>query len=314
MEKAMVKKTTRTKVFVSYSHADEVWLKRLQIHLKPLHRQGLVDLWDDTRIAPGQKWKFEIGSAINSAAVAILLVSADFLASDFIDKDELPPLLAAAEDKGTMILPLIIGPCRFSKIPSLSQFQALNPPSEPLISMSKADQEQTFVSLTDRVDQLLREPVKSKAGDGEPLEKEITEEGVFHPARAAATRGELHKCKFYISPFYRKTKLWDQLADVLVVLHNSSLAEDVYLIPSGLTNPHLSDARFLRSKDGQEWLHKKRQATIDFVKSFNNRSIDGSRFTIETERGERTKVYSFDYDKFLNATLSDLAKDTEAGV
>src|SRR5271170_5638040 len=111
MEKAMVKKTTRTKVFVSYSHADEVWLKRLQIHLKPLHRQGLVDLWDDTRIAPGQKWKFEIESAINSAAVAILLVSADFLASDFIDKDELPPLLAAAEDKGTMILPLIIGPC-----------------------------------------------------------------------------------------------------------------------------------------------------------------------------------------------------------
>lgn len=86
------KKTMRTKVFVSYSHVDAEWLKRLQVHLKPLERQGLVERWDDTRIAAGQKWQTEIRNAIDSAAVAILLISADFLASDFIDRDELPPL------------------------------------------------------------------------------------------------------------------------------------------------------------------------------------------------------------------------------
>ncbi len=301
----------RTKVFVSYSHLDQEWLKRLQVHLKPLERHGLVDRWDDTLIAAGQKWKGEIAKAIDSAAVAILLVSADFLASDFIDKDELPPLLNAAEGEGTVILPLIVSPCRFSETESLAQFQAVNPPSEPLIRMSKADQEQTFVSLAKRVDQLLKERAKTKPRQQEPIEAEIIEEAVFHPAKTSASRGELHKCTFFISPFYRKTKLWDQLADVLIVLHKSSLADDVYLIPSGMTNPHLSDARFLRTADGQEWLNKKRKATVDFIKRFNNRLIEGSRFTMKTETGEKTKVYSLEYDKFLNAALGNLTGETE---
>ncbi len=45
----------RTKVFISYSHKDEKWLKRLQVHLKPLERQRRLDRWDDTRIAGGHQ-------------------------------------------------------------------------------------------------------------------------------------------------------------------------------------------------------------------------------------------------------------------
>jgi hypothetical protein len=142
----------RPKVFISYSHNDEQWLKRLQIHLKPLERTGTVERWDDTKIKAGSNWQEEIQHAVESSQAAVLLVSADFLASDFIIENELPPLLAAAKAKGTLILPVIISPCRFVQTASLSQFQAVNPNSKPLIDMTEGEQERLWVKLTEEIE------------------------------------------------------------------------------------------------------------------------------------------------------------------
>jgi tetratricopeptide (TPR) repeat protein len=141
----------RRKVFVSYSHQDTEWLKRLQVHLRNLERRGLVELWDDTRIRPGADWRRDIRDALDSASVAILLISADFIASDFIAENELPPLLAAAENRGLTILPLILSPSLFEEIESLARFQTVNPPSRPLIKLSKGEQEEYFVQLSKAV-------------------------------------------------------------------------------------------------------------------------------------------------------------------
>jgi TIR domain len=80
----MAPSPTRTKVFISYSHKDQEWLYRLQTHLKPLVREGL-DCWDDTHIRPGDDWKQEIQNALDTAQIAVLLISANFFASDFIE-------------------------------------------------------------------------------------------------------------------------------------------------------------------------------------------------------------------------------------
>jgi hypothetical protein len=149
--------TERNQVFISYSHKDKKrWLDRLHVHLKPLMQQGGVTLWDDSLIKPGEKWREAIKKGLASAKVAILLVSADFLASDFITAEELPALLAAAKSEGTLILPLIVSPCRFLKTESLSQFQAVNLPSQPLSEMTKARQEATFVKLIESVEDALK--------------------------------------------------------------------------------------------------------------------------------------------------------------
>jgi len=129
------------KVFVSYSHTDTEWLKRVQTHLKDLTRRGLVDLWDDTKIQSGSQWREERREALESAKVAVLLINADFIASDFIAEDELPSLLAGAEKDGAKILSLILSPSRYEKIESLSKYQSVNPPSKPLIGLPKVEQE-----------------------------------------------------------------------------------------------------------------------------------------------------------------------------
>ena len=145
----------REKVFVSYSHLDKEYLTDLQRHFKPFLKQ--IDFWDDTKIHPGQKWKEEIKKAITETKVAILLVSTDFLGSDFIATDELPPLLKAAEENGAVILTVILKPCLFEEFTELNQYQALNPPTRPLIKMDSTEREDLWVNLVRQTKRILKD-------------------------------------------------------------------------------------------------------------------------------------------------------------
>lgn len=122
----------KSKIFISYSHDDTVWLKRLQTNLKALKRaKDCFEDWDDTKIKASDNWKEEIDKALQNSSVAILLVSQSFLGSDFIHDNELPKLLEKAENNGTKIYSLILDHCMFSKFPSISKYQAVNPPDKP---------------------------------------------------------------------------------------------------------------------------------------------------------------------------------------
>jgi hypothetical protein len=113
----------RTKVFVSYSHRDRDWLDRLQIHLGVLERRKLVHLWSDTRISIGEAWEAKINEALEESKVAVLLVSPDFLASDYIWKKEMS-LIQDHERKGMKVFPLIVRPCAWKIETVLKQTQA----------------------------------------------------------------------------------------------------------------------------------------------------------------------------------------------
>jgi len=147
--KATKQKKDKKSVFVSYSHKDSSYLKRLQVHLKPLVRKNLIHLWSDEEIASGDKWKKEIEIALEKAAIVLLLISADFLASDFIVNNELQPLLKSVETKGTRIIPVILKPCSFSREESISQFQAIN--NKPLSDLSKNKQEEVYELISQTI-------------------------------------------------------------------------------------------------------------------------------------------------------------------
>ena len=142
------------KIFISYCHKDKEYLDRLLVHLKPLKKQGLVDPWVDTKLVAGDDWKKEIKTALNEARAAILLVSADFLASDFIVDNELPPLLQAAKEKGSRIIPVILKPCRFLRDKNLRAFQSVNLPEEPLSLVSENERELIYDTVAQQVEEL----------------------------------------------------------------------------------------------------------------------------------------------------------------
>jgi hypothetical protein len=145
----------RSRVFISYSRSDSKWLERIRIHLKPLEREGRIDLWDDTKIEAGAVWRDDIAKALDMAKVAVLLVTADFLASEFIVENELPPLLAAAAKDGLVIIPVIVSPSRYANTEELGKFQAINPPSRPLSAMSKSEQEALLVKVSTVIEDAL---------------------------------------------------------------------------------------------------------------------------------------------------------------
>lgn len=130
----------KNRIFVSYSHRNKDWLERLQAMMNPFMRKGELELWDDTRLKPGQKWFDEIRSALASCKVAVLLVSKEFLASDFIYREELPVILNAAERGEIKLLWVYLSPALYEETP-IKDFQAAYDPTRPLASLSAVEQD-----------------------------------------------------------------------------------------------------------------------------------------------------------------------------
>lgn len=150
--------STRDKAFVSYSHENAKYLERLQIHVKGYWyvdgAETILECWDDTKIRAGADWKGEIKNALASAKVAVLLVSADFFASDFIREHEFPVLLQAAQAREVEILSVVLGPCPFDQTP-LSIYQAINGTSNPLMNMAPNEQEKIWAAAAKRIFEIL---------------------------------------------------------------------------------------------------------------------------------------------------------------
>ncbi len=156
-------------IFISYSRKDTAWLERLQPYLKASLRQCRYSLWDDRGIETGTAWFEEIGKAIAAAQVAVLLVSVDFLASDFIEKHEVKPLLERAEC-GELTVYLI--PVRIADWDDqpFAKFQAACDPAKPLAGMSEHEQEVALTAIAKRLKaHLLKPPAALAKPKTEPV-------------------------------------------------------------------------------------------------------------------------------------------------
>jgi len=114
---------SKPRIFLCYSHHDEPWKALLWKHLHVPARQDLLEIWADGRIPAGACWQDQIVEAIDSSQLAILLISADFLVSDFILGVEIPRILQRQHLGELKVLPVLVRPCFWGSVSWLAGLQ-----------------------------------------------------------------------------------------------------------------------------------------------------------------------------------------------
>ena len=150
------KDTEKHCIFISYSHNDVKWLEKLKIHLKGLGNYYDVEEWDDQKLKASDEWENEIAKALENATIAICLVSASFMASDYIQRKELPPLFAKAKKNGTKIIPLMVSACGVFDESWLSDYQAAGNPQKTLSECTEAEVERQLADLMKDIKKIIK--------------------------------------------------------------------------------------------------------------------------------------------------------------
>ncbi|UKO99944.1 toll/interleukin-1 receptor domain-containing protein [Nostoc sp. UHCC 0870] len=119
-------------VFISYSKQDKELRDGLLSHLRPLEREGIIT-WHDRQILPGTEWDEEIKARLNAADIILLLISADFLATDYCIQVEIPEALRRHEAGEATVMPVILRSCGWKYTP-LAKIQAYPEKAKPVVS------------------------------------------------------------------------------------------------------------------------------------------------------------------------------------
>jgi TIR domain-containing protein len=125
-------------LFYSYAHSDEDLRVKLEKHLALLKRQNVISTWHDRKIEAGSEWKTQIDVHINHAQIILLLVSPDFIASDYCYDVELKQALERHKKGLAQVIPIILRPVHWQDAP-FSQFQALPTDAKPITLWSNED-------------------------------------------------------------------------------------------------------------------------------------------------------------------------------
>jgi hypothetical protein len=139
---------------VSYSHRDERYRTQLETHLSLLRRQGLLGLWQDRKIGPGTEWETQISNHFESAELILLLVSPDFIASDYCYDIELKGSLERHEAGLARVVPIVIRPVDWHDAP-FAKLQALPSDGKPVSTWANRDT--AFRNVVDGLRRVIQE-------------------------------------------------------------------------------------------------------------------------------------------------------------
>ena len=133
------------KVFISYSSKDEMLRKELETHLALLKRDGIIETWTFRNIEAGDDWRSQIDTQLETADIILLLISADFIASDYCWNVEMRRAVERHRDGSARVVPIIVRKCDWSSAP-FAAIQALPQGAKPVASWRQRDKAWTTIA------------------------------------------------------------------------------------------------------------------------------------------------------------------------
>ncbi|WP_425050501.1 toll/interleukin-1 receptor domain-containing protein [Psychromarinibacter sp. S121] len=155
------------KIFVSYSHRDEGTLERLKAHLSPLRRDGRIETWYDREIRAGGEIDGEISAELEACDIIFLLISPDFLNSDYCMDTEMTRAMGRHEEGSARVIPIIVEDCYWKSSP-FKKLKALPKDGKPISNWT--NENTAFLNIVEEVARVLddmdRAPVSAQPEPG----------------------------------------------------------------------------------------------------------------------------------------------------
>lgn len=175
------------KVFFSYAHRDEDLLEKLVRHLALLKREITITAWHDREIVAGNQWAEEIRDHLQSADLILLLVSADFIASDYCYAIELKQAMKRHYNREATVIPIILRSVDWQNAP-FGQLQALPKDAKPITSWTNEDE--AFLSVVQGIRRAVEEIIRRKH---QPLPREQSQYEQVHDSRPREQSASRHR-------------------------------------------------------------------------------------------------------------------------
>lgn len=151
------KEREAVKVFLIYAHKDERLLNTLESQLSALKREGLVTIWHDRNIDAGDEWEHEIHKYLNTASIILLLITPDFMASDYCYNIEMKKAIERHERGEARVIPIILRPTNYGA--PLNKLKALPTNGKPVTTWE--NQDEAFLQVVEGIRQVAEQLMAS---------------------------------------------------------------------------------------------------------------------------------------------------------
>lgn len=163
-------------IFCCYARKDQPLLHELKIHLMPLQRQGIITLWADTDIDAGVQWEEEIEKHLNTAQIILLLVSPDFIASEYCYRKEMTRAMERHTAGEAEVIPIILRSVLWENMP-FGKLQALPTGAKPVISSAWHNPDAALYDVAFGIQKVVQK--FQHVGKGQSDEPEVDEATLF---------------------------------------------------------------------------------------------------------------------------------------